>query len=77
MYYREETCFFIRKQNFQIRQSPIKRPPFIGWARNRRGRLLSIEEITWALIRGGRLKNAGPLIGSLRYSFILLSRIVT
>ena len=77
MYYREDVhnirdVLFLRKQNFQMRQSPIKRPSFKGWALNRRGclisagRLLNIEEITWVLIRGGRLKNAGRLIGSLR-----------
>ena len=32
-----------------------------------RGHLLNIEEITWVLIPGGRLKNAGRLIGSLRH----------
>ena len=46
----------------KLRQDTINRGHLIST-----GCLLNIEEITWVLIPGGRLKNAGGLIESLRH----------
>ena len=46
----------------KLRQDTINRGHLIST-----GCLLNIEEITWVLIPGGRLKNAGHLIESLRH----------